>query len=79
MKQLLYWNTKRTIEEIRGLFDRYCVGCVVLESEHDQLSGDGDDTNHWIRYAKAGIKLAHNPAWPDSQRKMIVEAGLLEA
>lgn len=77
MKQLLYWNTKRTIEEIRGLFDRYCVGCVVLESEHDQLSADGDDANHWIRYSKAGIKLAHNAAWPDSQRKMIASAGLL--
>ena len=77
-KQLLYWNTKRTIEEIRRLFDRYCVGCVVLESEHDQLSRNGDDTNHWIRYAKARINLAHNPAWPDPQRKMIVEAGLLE-
>jgi hypothetical protein len=77
MKRRLYSYAERSIEEIRGLFDRYCVGCVVLESEHNQLSVEGDDTNHWVRYAEAGIKLAPNPAWPDSQRRMIVAAGLL--
>jgi hypothetical protein len=76
MKQLLYWNAKRTTDEIRGIFDRYCVGCVVVESEHDRLSGD--DTNPWNRYAKAGIVLADNPAWTTLQRTMIVEACLLE-
>jgi hypothetical protein len=75
MKQLLYGNTTRTVEEIRELFDRHCVGCVVLDSEHDRFSGD--ETNPWIRYAKARNKLADNPAWSHTQRQMIVEAGLL--
>jgi hypothetical protein len=75
MKQRLYGNTRRTVEELRGLFDSHCVGCVVLESEHDRFCGD--ETNPWIRYAKARIKLADNPAWSYKQRQMIVEAGLL--
>lgn len=75
MKQLLHGNTRRTVEEIRGLFEHYCVGCVVLASEHERFSGD--EANPWIRYAKARIKLAGNPAWSNMQRQMIVEAGLL--
>ena len=63
-------------EEIRELFDRQCVGCVVLESEHDRLNGH--DANPWMRYADAKIMLADNPQWPKLQRNMIIEARILE-
>lgn len=66
-------------EDIGGLFDRLCVSCVVLESEHKKIDrlGSPNEENPWKRYAPAGIKLVDNPEWPPLQRKMIMEAGLL--
>jgi hypothetical protein len=67
---------KLSRNEIRELFDRLCVSCVVLESEHDQLRG-GDvkgDLNPWERYARANIVLAENPRWQPVQRNEIADA-----
>ncbi len=75
MKQWLQAQKELDQEGVRIHFERQCVGCVVLESEHDRTSGD--HTNPWLRYKAAGITLALNPAWPDVQRVLIEEAGLL--
>ena len=67
---------KRTLEDIRELFDNHCVGCVVLECKRDRFCGD--ETNLWIRYAKARIQLVDNPARSYKQRQLIRETGLLQ-
>jgi hypothetical protein len=62
---------------IRNLFDKLCVGCVVLESEHPRTRlGSADTENPWMRYA-GKIKLIDNPQWPQPHREMIKEAGLI--
>jgi hypothetical protein len=76
VKLLLGGKDGETPEGIRNLLDLLCVSCVVLESEHDRLSGH--DLNPWLRYKDAGIHLVENPAWPDRQRSLILQAGLLE-
>jgi hypothetical protein len=76
IKLLLARKNSPTREEIRELLERQCISCVLLESEHDRSAGH--DPNPWLRYTNAGnIRLADNPAWPDSQRKTIIQAGLL--
>jgi hypothetical protein len=51
---------------------------VVLESEHRCVSRTpGTDENPWLRYKGTGITLAPNEAWPDVQRALIDQAGLL--
>jgi hypothetical protein len=68
IKLLLASKNSPTREEIRELLERQCMSCVLLESEHDRSAGH--DPNPWLRYTNAGnIRLADNPAWPDSQRK----------
>jgi hypothetical protein len=76
MKLLLGGKAGETPEGIRSLLDLHCVSCVVLESEHDRLSGH--DHNPWLRYKDAGIRLVENPTWLDCQRSLILQAGLLE-
>lgn len=61
--------------ELRNYLDRLCIGCVVLESEHDRKPGTLP--NPWLRYSEAGIRLAPNPAWPSAQTLLIEEARLL--
>lgn len=56
-------------------FDRQCVACVVLESEHPNVPANHE--NPWLRYSNAGVVLAQNPAWPESQRALIAAAGLI--
>jgi hypothetical protein len=75
MKTLIRGMNRPGLTEIRELFDRQCVGCVVLESEHDRHCGDA--TNPWTRYAAGGVILADNPEWPVAQRDMLFKAGLL--
>ena len=75
MKEWLQAQKELDQDGVRIHFERQCVGCVVLESEHERTSGD--HTNPWLRYKKAGITLALNPAWPDVQRTLIEEAALL--
>jgi hypothetical protein len=75
MKRWLCVQTNPTREEIRNHLERQCVSCVLLEAEHDRSVGD--DANPWLRYKRAGICLVANPAWLDSQRELIIEAGLL--
>jgi hypothetical protein len=75
MKRWLRDQANPHREEIRNHFERQCIGCVLLESEHDRSVGN--DENPWFRYKHAGIYLALNPAWPDTQRTLILEAGLL--
>jgi hypothetical protein len=59
-------------------FDRQCVSCVVLESEHKKvMKARGVDGNPWHRYRDAQILLAENPAWPQMQRALISAAGLV--
>jgi hypothetical protein len=77
LKILLSGKDESTPESVRRLFDSHCVSCVVLESEHDQLSGG--DQSLWLRYKKAGIRLVDNPAWPDRQRGLILQADILES
>jgi hypothetical protein len=76
LKLLLGGKDGETPGGIRNLLDVRCVSCVVLESEHDRLSGH--DLNPWFRYKDAGIRLVENPAWLDRQRSLILEAGLLK-
>lgn len=76
MKRWLSGQAKPNREEIRNHFERQCVGCVILETEHDRTRGD--DENPWLRYKNAGITLALNSAWPDTQHVLIGEAGLLK-
>jgi hypothetical protein len=76
IKLLLASKDNPTKEEIRELLERQCMSCVLLESEHDRSAGH--DSNPWLRYKKVGdIRLANNPAWLESQRKAIIQAGLL--
>jgi hypothetical protein len=76
MKSLLASRYPLTREEIREQLERQCMSCVLLESEHDRSAGH--DSNPWLRYTNAGnIRLADNPAWLNSQRKAIIQAGLL--
>jgi hypothetical protein len=75
MKRWLRDQVNPNRKEILIHFARQCIGCVVLESEHDRTGGN--DENPWIRYKGAGITLAPNPALSDIQRASIVEAGLL--
>jgi hypothetical protein len=77
LKILLRGKDGSTPESVRHLFDSLCVGCVVLESEHDRLSGH--DQNPWLRYKNAGICLVDNPAWSDRQRSLILQAEILES
>ena len=77
MKSWLRNQGKLNRDEIRNHFERQCVGCVVLESEHDRKHGD--DQNPWLRYNIAGITLAQNSAWLDAQRVLIDEVGLIES
>jgi hypothetical protein len=72
LKKFLRANDQLSLNDIRELFDRQCVSCIVLESEHDRLRGD--DLNPWVRYAKAEIMLADNPTWAETQRKAIADA-----
>ncbi len=76
VKLLLGGKDGETPEGIRNLLDLQCVSCVVLESEHDRLSGH--DRNPWLRYKDAGIRLVENPVWLDRQRSLILQAGLLK-
>jgi hypothetical protein len=76
VKLLLSGKDGETPEGIRNLLDLLCVSCVVLESEHDRLSGH--ERNPWLRYKNAGIRLVENPAWPDRQRSLILQAGILQ-
>jgi hypothetical protein len=76
-KRLPFHAPNQSRDTIRALFDRLCIGCVVLESEHPRKCLDpANPENPWLRYAHAGIKLADNPEWPLLQREMIEEAGL---
>ena len=78
IKDMTRWlQDRRELDqkEIRTHFEHLCIGCVVLEVEHDRTSGD--HTNPWLRYKRAGIALAPNPAWPRVQRALIEEAGLI--
>jgi hypothetical protein len=77
MKRWLRDQKNLTREEIQIHFERQCIGCVVLESEHDRTGGNGE--NPWLRYKRAGITLALNPDWSDTQRTLIIEAGLLKS
>ncbi len=78
---MIKWlGTKRALtpEEVRKHLDCHGVGCVVLEAEHREIKGRGTDGNPWHRYRTAGIFLAENPAWPESQRVLINAAGLIQ-
>jgi hypothetical protein len=77
LKTLLRSKDGTTPESVRQLFDSLCVGCVVLESEHNQLNGHGSRPP-WLRYKNAGIRLVDNPAWSDRQRSLILQADILE-
>ena len=81
IKDMTLWldmrREKLDRDEIRSHLERLCVGCVVLESEHKKMGGS-DHTNPWLRYKEAGIALAANPAWPNVQKRLIEEAGLVE-
>jgi hypothetical protein len=64
--------------ELVDLLDRYCMGCVVTRSEHEQLTyRPSDRTNPWTRYSRTSIKLVENPAWSARHRAWIMEAGLM--
>ena len=76
-KRLPFHAPNQSRGAIRALFDRLCIGCVVLESEHPRKClGSANPENPWLRYAHAGIKLVDNPEWPPLQRQMIEDAGL---
>jgi hypothetical protein len=75
LKILLRGKDGSTPKSVRQLFDSHCVSCVILESEHDRLSGQ--DHNPWLRYKNARIRLVDNPAWSERQRNLILQAGLL--
>jgi hypothetical protein len=81
IKDMVQWLEDRKQldrDEIRTHLEQICIGCVVLESEHRCVSRTpGNDENPWLRYKSAGIKLAPNAAWPDAQRALIDQAGLL--
>jgi hypothetical protein len=77
LKILLRSKDRSTPESVRQLFDSLCVGCVILESEHDRLRGH--DQNPWLRYKNAGIRLVDNPAWSDRQHGLILQADILES
>jgi hypothetical protein len=76
VKLLLVSKNSPTMKEIRELLERYCMSCVLLESEHDRSAGH--ESNPWLRYKNAGkIRLADNPTWHAGQRKTIIQTGLL--
>jgi hypothetical protein len=77
MKRWLRDHVNPHRKEIQNHFERQCIGCVVLESEHPRA--ERNDENPWLRYKSVGINLAPNPAWSDTQRALIVEAGLLKS
>jgi hypothetical protein len=60
----------REINELRQLFSRFAIGCVVLQSEHPS-NCPYDRDNPWRRYRDKGITLAENPNWPDEHKDLI--------
>ena len=74
----LFPQYTRDADALENLFRRLAIGCVVLESEHRQLSQMGDPENPWKRYTR-GVRIAvvNNPLWREDHREMIEEAGLV--
>ena len=78
MKRWLSHPGDRDREEIRNYFERQCVSCVLLESEHKLIAGTaGTDENPWLRYKQADIYLSPNPVWSPTQLTLILEATVL--
>jgi hypothetical protein len=65
--------------ELEALLDRYCIGCVVTRTQHDEAAGRlGTPDNPWLRYRETSICLVPNPAWTEPHLSWIRAAGLLE-
>jgi hypothetical protein len=74
--KLLLSKIDPTPKEISQLFETHCLGCVVVEEEHDREAGTYE--NPWTRYKLAGIQIARNPAWTARQRDLLEQAGVLD-